>query len=130
MHEAIVNLSAGQVESNVRLGPNVHSGADSEELVAVELIALEDEGVKAAIAKLQLPEGTVVVCDPWIYGRFTTAILNESCTDNSQVPMGLTRDFLLMINAISNVSFTFETQRTLMRWMVTITPCLLPFLLS
>ncbi|TGO73773.1 hypothetical protein BELL_0332g00030 [Botrytis elliptica] len=68
LHEAIVNLSAGQVESNVRLGPNVHSGADSEELVAVELIALEDEGVKAAIAKLQLPEGTVVVCDPWIYG--------------------------------------------------------------
>lgn len=120
-------MSAGQVENNVRLGPNVHSGADSEELVAVELIALEDEGVKAAIAKLQLPEGTVVVCDPWIYGSFTSVIPNENCTDDSQVPMELTRDFSLTINAISNVSFTFETQRTLMRSMVTIMLCLLPF---
>lgn len=68
MHEAIVNLSTGEVESNVRLGANVHSGADGEEIIAVETIALEDAGVKAEIAKLQLPEGTVVVCDPWIYG--------------------------------------------------------------
>jgi primary-amine oxidase len=34
----------------------------------VEKIALEDEGVKAEIAKLQLPEGTVIISDPWIYG--------------------------------------------------------------
>jgi primary-amine oxidase len=25
--------------------------------------------VKAEIAKLQLPEGTVVISDPWIYGK-------------------------------------------------------------
>jgi hypothetical protein len=35
----------------------------------VEKNALEDEGVKAEIAKLQLPEGTVVCADPWIYGE-------------------------------------------------------------
>lgn len=35
----------------------------------MEKIALEDEAVKAEIAKLQLPEGSVVVVDPWIYGR-------------------------------------------------------------
>jgi primary-amine oxidase len=34
----------------------------------VEKIALEDEGVKAEIAKLKLPEGTVIISDPWIYG--------------------------------------------------------------
>ncbi len=34
----------------------------------VEKIALEDEGVKAEIAKLGLPKGTAVVSDPWIYG--------------------------------------------------------------
>ncbi|KAI9643207.1 hypothetical protein NHQ30_007823 [Ciborinia camelliae] len=68
LHEAIVNLSTGEVESNVRLGANVHSAADAEEFAVVEAAALEDEGVKAEIAKLQLPEGTVVVCDPWIYG--------------------------------------------------------------
>ncbi|KAA8566226.1 hypothetical protein MFRU_019g01260 [Monilinia fructicola] len=68
LHEAIINLSTGEVESNVRLGPNIHSSIDGEEILAVEVAALADAGVKAEIAKLQLPEGTVVVCDPWIYG--------------------------------------------------------------
>ncbi|KAK4959631.1 hypothetical protein LTR28_005194, partial [Elasticomyces elasticus] len=67
-HEALVNLSANTVESNARLGPSIHAGGDGEEVLAVERIALEDEGVRADIAKLQLPEGTVVICDPWIYG--------------------------------------------------------------
>ncbi|TVY19155.1 Copper amine oxidase 1 [Lachnellula arida] len=68
LHEAIVNLTHGKIESNLRLGPNVHSNADSDEINAVERIALEDEGVKAELAKLQLLEGTVVISDPWIYG--------------------------------------------------------------
>lgn len=34
----------------------------------MERIALEHEGVKTEIAKLQLPEGAFVVADPWIYG--------------------------------------------------------------
>jgi primary-amine oxidase len=57
-------LSRGNVESNLRLGPYIHSSADG-----VEKIALEDEKVKAEIAKLQLPEGAVVISDPWIYGK-------------------------------------------------------------
>ena len=69
LHEAIVSLSRGKVESNLRLGPYVHSAADGGEIVRVEKIALEDEKVKAEIAKLQLPEGTVVISDPWIYGK-------------------------------------------------------------
>lgn len=75
-HEAIVNLSEDKVEHNVRLGPNIHSAADGGEIVAVERIALEDEGVKAHIEKLKLPEGTVVVCDPWIYGKINGTIIN------------------------------------------------------
>lgn len=63
-----MNLSTGQIERNVRLGNNVHANGDGAEIVAVEKIALEDEGVKAEIAKLQLPEGAVVISDPWIYG--------------------------------------------------------------
>lgn len=54
----------------MRLGPNFHSSADGAEILDIERIALEDEGVKEAIAKLKLPEGTVVVVDPWIYGMF------------------------------------------------------------
>ena len=69
LHEAIVDLSRGQVESIVRLGPEHHGSSDGEEVIQIEKIALEDEGVKAEIAKLQLPPGTVVISDPWIYGR-------------------------------------------------------------
>lgn len=68
-----MNLSQGYVESNVRLGLNIHACADGEEIMRVEQIAMEDEGIKAEIAKLKLPEGSVVVCDPWIYGKFAYA---------------------------------------------------------
>lgn len=64
----MVNLSRNIVEHHVLLGNNVHGAGDGGEIVAIETIALEDEAVKAEIAKLQLPQGTVVTCDPWIYG--------------------------------------------------------------
>ncbi|KJX98042.1 copper amine oxidase like protein [Zymoseptoria brevis] len=68
LHEAVVNLSTQSIDYNVRLGPNVHGSADGSELMAVEQVALSDPGVQAALAKLKLPEGAVVVVDPWIYG--------------------------------------------------------------
>lgn len=67
-HEAVVDLTSGRVLHNVLLGPFVHANGDGDEIVAIEKVALADEGVKAAIAKLELPEGTVVISDPWIYG--------------------------------------------------------------
>jgi primary-amine oxidase len=67
-HEAIVDLTSGRVERNVLLGPFVHANGDGDEIIAIEKIALGDEKVQAEIAKLQLPEGTVVISDPWIYG--------------------------------------------------------------
>ncbi|KAK5114535.1 hypothetical protein LTR62_002470 [Meristemomyces frigidus] len=67
-HEAIINLTQQTVERNVRLGPNFHAPGDGEEIIAIERIALEDPGVQAELAKMQLPEGAVVVVDPWIYG--------------------------------------------------------------
>lgn len=63
-----MNLTRLCVESNVRLGPGIHAPGDAEEILRIEKIALADEGVKREIAKLQLPEGTIVVSDPWIYG--------------------------------------------------------------
>ena len=68
-HEAIVNLSNENVERNVRLGANIHAPGDASEIMAMEKIALDDEEVQKAIKKLQLPEGSVVISDPWIYGR-------------------------------------------------------------
>jgi primary-amine oxidase len=61
-------LTTETLEYNVRLGPNLHAPGDGDEIIAIERLALEDEGVKAAIAKLQLPEGSQIVIDPWIYG--------------------------------------------------------------
>ncbi|KAI9676820.1 MAG: hypothetical protein M1817_006659 [Caeruleum heppii] len=67
-HEAIINLSEARVESNVRLGPNLHGPGDGAEIINIETVALADETVRAEIAKLELPQGTVIVVDPWIYG--------------------------------------------------------------
>lgn len=67
-HEAVIDLTTGKVVYNTLLGPFLHANGDGEEIIAIEKAALEDEGVKAAIAKLELPEGTVVISDPWIYG--------------------------------------------------------------
>lgn len=53
---------------NVLLGAHFHANGDGDEIVAIEKLVLEDEGVLAEIAKLQLPEGTVVISDPWIFG--------------------------------------------------------------
>jgi primary-amine oxidase len=39
-----------------------------DEIVVIEKIALANPAVQAEIAKLELPEGTVVISDPWIYG--------------------------------------------------------------
>lgn len=67
-HEAIVNLNTSHLEQNLLLGPFLHANGDGEEIIAIEKAALSDEGVKAEIAKLDLPEGTVIISDPWIYG--------------------------------------------------------------
>jgi len=65
-----VNLTTQVVERNVKLGPFTHPNSDGEEIVAVEKALLAHPDVQAEIAKLKLPEGTVVVADPWIYGRY------------------------------------------------------------
>lgn len=68
-HEAVINLTDRVVEHNVRLGANRHGNGDTDEILKLEKIAVEDPLVKAELAKLQLPEGTVVISDPWIYGE-------------------------------------------------------------
>lgn len=91
-----MNLTANKVESNLRLGPFIHAPGDGDEIIAIEKAMLEDEGVKAEIAKLKLPEGTVVVTDPWIYGQSTPAMprsfsATQKYLTSSQAPMVSTR---------------------------------------
>jgi primary-amine oxidase len=63
-----VNLTKNTVDSNRLLGPFMHANGDGEEIMAIEKALLADPDVQAEIAKLKLPEGSVVVSDPWIYG--------------------------------------------------------------
>ena len=67
-------MTTGKIESNVRLGANVHGNGDYEEILMIEKNALEDEAVKAEIAKLDLPAGAIVCADPWIYGMDSTTL--------------------------------------------------------
>lgn len=55
------------LESNFRVKEGYHAHADGQEIVKVEEVVLQDEGVKAELAKLELPEGTVVISDPWTF---------------------------------------------------------------
>ncbi|KAL8377312.1 hypothetical protein RB595_008142 [Gaeumannomyces hyphopodioides] len=68
LHEAVVNLTQSLVESNVLLGPDKHANGDAEELTAIEESIFKHAELQAEIAKLKLPEGTVLTADPWIYG--------------------------------------------------------------
>ncbi len=64
-----MNLTDGIVESNIRLGPHIHGPGDGPEIIMAERVVLADKMVQTEIAKLRLPEGSVVVVDPWIYGE-------------------------------------------------------------
>lgn len=44
-----------------------HAYVDAGEMKKCEKACLDDSRVQAAIEALQLPEGAVVVCDPWTY---------------------------------------------------------------
>jgi hypothetical protein len=62
----------------------MHGNGDYDEILQVEKNALEDEGVKEALKKLQLPEGTVVCADPWIYGKYEQ-LQSHMISDNSRL---------------------------------------------
>lgn len=53
--------------------PHVHAPNDPEEVFAIEAAVLKHPQVQAELAKLQLPPGTHIVCDPWIYGMGSIA---------------------------------------------------------
>ena len=60
----------------MRLGANIHAAGDGEEVMEMERICLGDKAVQDAIAKLELPEGSKVVIDPWIYGVLLSQIIS------------------------------------------------------
>ena len=63
-----MNITTNKVEANAKLGPFTHPNGDGEEIIAVEKAVLAHPEVQAQLDKLQLPPGSIVVSDPWIYG--------------------------------------------------------------
>lgn len=82
-HEALADLSSGTLERNARLAEDKHANGDGEEIIAIEKVVLADPGVLAAVEKLKLPEGAVLVADPWIYG--TDGVRNGMFRDDLRV---------------------------------------------
>lgn len=68
-----MNLTEATVERNVLMDSSVHGTNDPEEVYAIEEAVLKFPEVQDALAKLDLPPSTQIVCDPWIYGTDTTA---------------------------------------------------------
>jgi primary-amine oxidase len=66
-YEVIVNLTSRKIERSAQVPAGLHGPVDDNEILEVERLTLEDPRVKAEIDLLQLPQGSVVVCDPWIW---------------------------------------------------------------
>ncbi|KIX93918.1 uncharacterized protein Z520_10255 [Fonsecaea multimorphosa CBS 102226] len=65
---ALVNLDTSQVEQLTSLGKTGYPNFDEEEVAELRRIVPEHPQVKEALKKLELPEGTEVVCNTWSYG--------------------------------------------------------------
>lgn len=50
------------------MGPGLHAGGSGEEIINIEKVVLADPSVQEKIKMLQMPKGTVIICDPWPYG--------------------------------------------------------------
>lgn len=67
-YEATVDVGLAKLVSNSRIKEGSHGPADGPEIMAIETLVLKDPQVLAEIKKLELPEGSVVISDPWIFG--------------------------------------------------------------
>ncbi|KAJ4421854.1 hypothetical protein N0V82_003454 [Gnomoniopsis sp. IMI 355080] len=68
LFEALVSLTHKKVIKNKQLSHEFHGALDPAEMELVAGLMLEDETVKDAIARLELPAGAELVIEPWMYG--------------------------------------------------------------
>ncbi|PSN70859.1 hypothetical protein BS50DRAFT_659666 [Corynespora cassiicola Philippines] len=66
--KASVNVTAKSVIYIKEFPKHVQAPMDPEELVEMEQLCLAHPKVKEEIAKMELPSGMTVACDPWMYG--------------------------------------------------------------
>ena len=64
-----VNLSTSTVEKVEQLGPGFYPQADVDEIIKMRDVCLSHPRVLEAARKFGLPEGTILACDTWPFGR-------------------------------------------------------------
>lgn len=69
--EALVSLTHKKVIKNKQLSNEFHGALDHSEMELVARLMLQDETVKDAVARLELPAGAELVVEPWMYGTFS-----------------------------------------------------------
>jgi primary-amine oxidase len=96
-HEALMDITSGKVMWQRNLGSKVHGPGTPEEMERMHHVAMRSELVQKEIKRLQLIEGTEVVCEPWPYGKdgvndderlfqvnFPHALADSSATSSSR----------------------------------------------
>jgi primary-amine oxidase len=68
-HEALVDITIGKLLWQRNLGRNIHAPSTPEEIERMHEVAMRSDLVQREIARLRLPEGSEVVCEPWPYGK-------------------------------------------------------------
>jgi primary-amine oxidase len=66
LHELVVDVGEGTVVKSEYL-EGKHSYIDADYMQRVEKACMADERVKSEIGRLKLPDGAVVVVEPWAY---------------------------------------------------------------
>jgi primary-amine oxidase len=66
---ATVNIDAGEIEHLAQIKANGFPNIDAEDMNVMRELCIHHPEVKAALKKFQLPEGAVIICNTWTYGR-------------------------------------------------------------
>ncbi|KAL2851248.1 copper amine oxidase [Aspergillus pseudodeflectus] len=68
LHEAVVNLTTGNVVYNNELDKMLHGPGDYEEVGVIEALVRDDPQVRKELEKIGFTDTSLVVIEPWIYG--------------------------------------------------------------
>lgn len=84
-----MSLTHKTVIENKQLGNEFHGALDPAEMELVAGLMLQDETVKEAVARLELPAGAELVIEPWMYGTFMRgpAVKFGTCTNDCTVTL-------------------------------------------
>jgi Cu2+-containing amine oxidase len=76
----VINLTEGRVIYNHELDQLLHGPGDVGEVVDIEELVHKDEKFQAEVRRLGL-DPSLVICEPWIYGKYTRWAIDHLGTE-------------------------------------------------